>query len=176
MGLSSDAICVNELGPSRAPAYGVFYDAYADKRRSGHHAEHSTNHTWEAIRTLTTIHPTGTPSPKNLTFQPQLAPVGEALLEALAARPGDKILDIASCTGEPALTLARRQPHVDIIGIDAAAGMVRAAQNKVKAEGLGNITFHTMPAEHLAFDRILCRFGVMLFETRCEAAAKCIAY
>src|SRR3569832_2668154 len=137
MGLSSDAICVNQKGPSRAPAYGVFYDAYADKRRSGHHAVHSTNHTWEAICTLTTINPTGPPSPKNLTFLPHLAPVGEALLEALAARPGDKILDIASGTGEPALTLARRQPHVDIIGIDAAAGMVRGGDNRGKADGGG---------------------------------------
>lgn len=102
-------------------------------------------------------------------FLPQLAPVGEALLAALAARPGDAILDVASGTGEPALTLARRQPQVSITGVDAAAGMVRAAQNKVRAEGLANIVFHAMPAERLAFadasfDKVLCRFGVMLFE------------
>ena len=58
-------------------------------------------------------------------FLPQIAPVGEALLEALDARPGDKVLDIASGTGEPALTLARRQPHVQITGIDAADGMAQ---------------------------------------------------
>lgn len=102
-------------------------------------------------------------------FLPQLAPVGEALIEALGARGGDKILDVASGTGEPALTLARRQTQVEIVGVDAAAGMVRAAQNKVKAEGLRNIAFHTMPAERLSFadasfDKVLCRFGVMLFE------------
>lgn len=102
-------------------------------------------------------------------FLPQLAPVGESLLEALAAQPGDRVLDLASGTGEPALTLARRQPRVDITGIDAAVGMVRAAQNKVKAESLGNIHFHAMPAENLtfgddSFDKALCRFGVMLFE------------
>jgi ubiquinone/menaquinone biosynthesis C-methylase UbiE len=100
---------------------------------------------------------------------PQIAPVGEALLEALAVAPGDRVLDLASGTGEPALTLARRQPHSVITGIDAAEGMVRAARKKLAAERLANITFETMPAEHLAFadrsfDKALCRFGVMLFE------------
>jgi ubiquinone/menaquinone biosynthesis C-methylase UbiE len=100
---------------------------------------------------------------------PQLAPVGEALLEALDARPGDKVLDLASGTGEPALTLARRQPHVQIIGVDAADGMARAAQKKVEVERLSNISFTAMSAEQLVFgdaefDRVLCRFGVMLFQ------------
>jgi ubiquinone/menaquinone biosynthesis C-methylase UbiE len=100
---------------------------------------------------------------------PQIAPVGEALLEALNARPGDRILDLASGTGEPALTLARRQPHVQIIGVDAADGMARAAQKKVVVERLSNISFTAMPAEQLVFgdsefDKVLCRFGVMLFQ------------
>ncbi len=42
---------------------------------------------------------------------PHIAPVGEALLASLVVNPGDKILDVASGTGEPALTLARRNPH-----------------------------------------------------------------
>ncbi len=102
-------------------------------------------------------------------FLPQIAPVGEELLRALAVAPGDKVLDLASGTGEPALTLARRQPHAVITGIDAAEGMVRVAQKKVAAERLPNISFRTMPAERLdfadaSFDKALCRFGVMLFE------------
>ena len=100
---------------------------------------------------------------------PQIAPVGEALLGALEIRPGDKIIDLASGTGEPALTLARRNPHAQVIGTDAAAGMVRAASNKLKSEHLDNIEFITMPAEKLeledaSFDKAICRFGVMLFE------------
>jgi ubiquinone/menaquinone biosynthesis C-methylase UbiE len=100
---------------------------------------------------------------------PHIAPVGEALLAALPINPGDKVLDVASGTGEPALTLAQRNPHAQVTGTDAAAGMVRAAQNKAKAERLENIEFVTMKAEQLdfedaSFDKILCRFGVMLFE------------
>ena len=101
---------------------------------------------------------------------PQLAPVGEALLEALDAQPGDHIIDMGSGTGEPALTLARRlNGHIQITGIDAAEGMVKVAQNKVANERLPGINFSTMPAKKINFnnnhfDRALCRFGVMLFE------------
>ncbi len=99
---------------------------------------------------------------------PHLAPVGEALLAALPVTPGDQILDVASGTGEPALTLARRNPHSHITGIDAASAMARVAQNKVRDERLDNISFSAMPAEKMefsdnSFDKLLCRFGVMLF-------------
>lgn len=103
------------------------------------------------------------------TWLPHIAPVSEALLAALEARPGERILDLASGTGEPALTLARRlKGHSEILGIDAAEGMVRVAQAKVAKERLSGIDFQCMPAEQLAaennsFDRIVCRFGVMLF-------------
>ncbi|MHB8743191.1 MAG: class I SAM-dependent methyltransferase [Sulfuricaulis sp.] len=100
---------------------------------------------------------------------PHLAPVGEALLAALDAKPGEHILDLASGTGEPALMLARRlQGHAIIHGIDAADGMVRVAQKKAVKERLAGISFQCMPAEQLTYhddtyDCILCRFGVMLF-------------
>src|SRR3990167_1533993 len=69
----------------------------------------------------------------------------------------------------PALTLARRlKGHANILGIDTADGMVRVAQAKVVKERLTGISFRCMPAEQLTledntFDRVLCRFGVMLF-------------
>lgn len=100
---------------------------------------------------------------------PHIAPVGNAMLDALKPAAGDKILDVASGTGEPALTLARQRSDVDIQGVDAAEGMINVAQAKVEKEGLSHISFNTMPAEKLdfpddSFDHIICRFGVMLFE------------
>jgi len=101
---------------------------------------------------------------------PHIAPVGERLLEALGARPGERILDLGSGTGEPALTLARRLGgRVDITGIDSAAPMVAVAQDKISREGLENVRFQAMRAEDLgfpehSFDRVLSRFGVMLFD------------
>jgi len=108
-------------------------------------------------------------------FLPHLAPVGEALLNALQVHPGDKIIDLASGTGEPAITLAQRNPHAQVTGTDAAAGMVRAAQNKLKTARLDNLEFTTMSAEQLefddaSFDKAICRFGVMLFEDPLQGA------
>ena len=101
---------------------------------------------------------------------PHIAPVGAALLEALHTQPGDTVLDVASGTGEPALTLARHMGNtVKIIGTDAAEAMVNVAQKKAMNEKLSHIQFQHMAAEKLnfpdaAFDKVLCRFGVMLFE------------
>lgn len=101
---------------------------------------------------------------------PQIAPVGEALIDALQANAAHRILDMASGTGEPALTLARRlEDKAEIIGIDAAPGMVNVAQKKAEDANLRRLRFLPMPAEKLdfeahSFDRVLCRFGVMLFE------------
>jgi len=101
-------------------------------------------------------------------WAPHIAPVGDALLAALDAQPGENILDLASGTGEPALTLAKRQPLVTITGTDAANGMVKVAERKAREQQLDNLSFQTMAAEALSFpgdyfDRISCRFGVMLF-------------
>ncbi len=100
---------------------------------------------------------------------PHIAPVGQALLAALDAQPGDLILDVASGTGEPALTLAKQQPRASIIGTDTAAGMVQVAAKKAHELGLNNLQFQAMAAETLSFadnhfDRLSCRFGVMLFD------------
>ena len=100
---------------------------------------------------------------------PHLAPVGEALIEKLQPVPGHRVLDIACGTGEPALTMARRRPDLEIEGVDVAEGMVKAAQAKAEREELSNARFRAMPAEHLAFadasfHRVVCRFGVMLFQ------------
>jgi len=105
---------------------------------------------------------------------PHLAPVGDALVTALAPRRGDRILDLASGTGEPALTLARHYAELTVTGVDAAAGMVAVAQDKAAREGLANIRFQCMAAEQLRFaderfDRAVCRFGLMLFEDPLQA-------
>lgn len=100
---------------------------------------------------------------------PQLAPVGDALLNALDVQPGNTVLDVACGTGEPALALARRMGRrATITCIDASEAMVDVARNKAKREGVRGIDFCCMPAEKLEFpdqrfDRVMCRFGVMLF-------------
>lgn len=100
---------------------------------------------------------------------PHIAPVGDALLKALEARPGHTVLDVACGTGEPALTLARRMGRrLAITCTDASDAMVEVARSKAAREGIHSVDFRRMPAEHLqfddhCFDRVMCRFGVMLF-------------
>lgn len=107
---------------------------------------------------------------------PQLAPVGEQLLSALDAQPGDRVLDVGSGTGEPALTLSRQWGQkLDIVGVDSAGPMVEVADRKVRQERLSGIHFEQMAAEKLSFpdnsfDRAISRFGVMLFEHPLEGA------
>ncbi|MFC1749693.1 class I SAM-dependent methyltransferase [Pseudomonadota bacterium] len=100
---------------------------------------------------------------------PLIAPVGEALIAALKCQAGDTVLDIASGTGEPALSVAKQNPQSNITGTDAAPSMVRVAQNKSNIAKLKNLVFQAMSAEDLefpdnSFDKLICRFGVMLFE------------
>lgn len=100
---------------------------------------------------------------------PYIEPVGNMLIHKLDAQMGDKILDIASGTGEPALTLARKfNDSLTISGTDAAQGMVDVAQKKAKEQRLTNIHFSQMQAESLtfntaSFDKVMSRFGIMLF-------------
>lgn len=101
---------------------------------------------------------------------PYIQPLAERLIERLDLKPGMKVLDVACGTGEPGLSIARRwKDKIDLIGIDAAEAMIEVCKRKVAEERLKGIIHQTMKAESLGFsdntfDRIICRFGVMLFD------------
>ena len=99
-----------------------------------------------------------------------IQPVAEKLISLADISPGQQVLDVASGTGEPSLTLARRFGNqISLIGVDGAEAMVAAANQKVQQEGLKGVVFRQMKAEQLTFpanqfDRVISRFGVMLFD------------
>ena len=102
-------------------------------------------------------------------FLPLVTPVTDAILERVAPLPRNaRVLDVACGTGEPGLTLARRSPDVQLLGVDAAAGMLEVARGKAAREQLANVRFEVMSAETLAcddgsMDAVLSRFGLLMF-------------
>jgi SAM-dependent methyltransferase len=99
----------------------------------------------------------------------QLAPVTQALVDAAAPRQGMQILDLASGTGEPSLSLARKvAPSGRVTATDLSPGMLDGLTRNAAAEGVANIDTKVCDAEQLpfadaSFDLVTSRFGVMFF-------------
>jgi ubiquinone/menaquinone biosynthesis C-methylase UbiE len=95
--------------------------------------------------------------------------VTEALVHYANAQPGMKVLDLASGTGEPAISLASRvgdDGHVT--ALDLSAELLQIADQRAEARGLKNFSTRQADAQDLpfaaqSFDLITCRFGVMFF-------------
>lgn len=96
-----------------------------------------------------------------------LAPCSAAMLDAAELRAGDRVLDLASGTGDPALAVARAvAPDGEVIATDIAADILSCARRRADDTGITNIRFQQADAGSLgfardSFDRVLCRFGIM---------------
>lgn len=74
-------------------------------------------------------------------------------VDALALRPGAKVLDLATGTGDLAMMIARRHPEVTVVGVDPSAGMLAEGERKVAAAGLADrVTLRRGDAEQLEVD------------------------
>ncbi|MFI5384567.1 MAG: class I SAM-dependent methyltransferase [Fimbriimonadales bacterium] len=99
----------------------------------------------------------------------QLAAVTEALVEAAEAHPGMRILDLASGTGEPSLSLGRRvAPGGKVTATDLSTAMLTVLKENAVLEGVENIETrvcdaHELPYGAASFDRVTSRFGIMFF-------------
>jgi SAM-dependent methyltransferase len=99
----------------------------------------------------------------------QLALVTAALVDAAKPQPGMVVLDLASGTGEPALSLARRvAPLGRVTATDFNSSMLSALRENAVEEGIDNIATHIADAQDLpfasrVFDLVTSRFGPMFF-------------
>jgi SAM-dependent methyltransferase len=101
--------------------------------------------------------------------------VTEALVEYARPETGMKILDLASGTGEPAISLAARvgsEGHV--IALDLSSELLQIAAERARERGLSNFSTQLADAQELSFpeqsfDLVTSRFGVMFFQD-CEKA------
>ena len=95
------------------------------------------------------------------------APVTERMFELTGIASGYRLLDIASGTGEPAISAAKIVGESgEIVGTDLVDEMLAVAREKVTSEGLDNIKFHCIDAETLdfkegSFDAVTIRWGLM---------------
>ncbi|HFQ13429.1 MAG TPA: methyltransferase domain-containing protein, partial [Gammaproteobacteria bacterium] len=95
------------------------------------------------------------------------APVTQRMLELCGIGSGHRLLDIASGTGEPAISAARIVGDSGrVIGTDLVEEMLAVARENAESEHLANIDFHCCDAEMLelaagSFDAVTIRWGLM---------------
>ena len=97
-----------------------------------------------------------------------LADVGSALLDEAHLRPDSQVLDIASGTGEPALSAAALCPQGKVMMTDLAEKMLVVAQESAARRGLLNVEtlqcdVSALPFADNSYDAVTARFGFMFF-------------
>jgi SAM-dependent methyltransferase len=96
--------------------------------------------------------------------------VTEALVEYAQPKPGMKVLDLASGTGEPAISLASRvRPGGQVTALDLSSELLQIAAERAQQRKLTNFSIrqadaHELPFPHQSFDLVTSRFGVMFFQ------------
>jgi SAM-dependent methyltransferase len=109
-----------------------------------------------------------------------LAPYLDAAIDRVAPPAGGRVADIGCGAGTTSLSLARRRPDLDILGIDIAPQLIAVAE--ARGADLPNLKFAVGDAAKLSsnstYDLLISRHGVMFFDdpllafTRLHALAK----
>lgn len=113
-------------------------------------------------------------------LQRWLEPATQAMFAMARLAPGERVLDVAGGSGEPALTaVARVSPGGYVLSTDIATNLVRLATENAHARGLDADQFEArvMDGEHLAlpdasFEAVLSRLGLIYFPDRPQALAE----
>jgi SAM-dependent methyltransferase len=94
----------------------------------------------------------------------------ERIIEALAPKAGERVLDIGCGNGALALAIAGLVgPDGTVVGLDISGPMLAYARRRADATGAVNISFEKGDAQihritEQSFDAVVSRFGVMFFE------------
>jgi SAM-dependent methyltransferase len=103
--------------------------------------------------------------------------VTEALIEYSRPSPDMRVLDLASGTGEPGISLAQRVPQGSVTAVDQSSELLEIAAERARNKQLLNFTTqqadaHQLPFADQSFDLATCRFGVMFFSDSQRALAE----
>ena len=107
-------------------------------------------------------------------WRAQSAAMGSGMTEAIVAaanvKNGQRVLDIACGTGEPAISIATLlQANGEVVGVDISPAPLEIARQRAQHRNLRNVQFEQCDAHRLSFpdnsfDRVTSRLGIMFFE------------
>ena len=80
-----------------------------------------------------------------------MRPVGENLIEPLELKGTEHVLDIASGTGEPGLTVSKLLPQGKVTGIDLSEKMVAIANDHAQQRGINNYKSQQCDVSNMPF-------------------------
>jgi ubiquinone/menaquinone biosynthesis C-methylase UbiE len=88
-----------------------------------------------------------------------------------------RVLDLASGTGEPGISLAQRVPQGSVTAVDQSSELLDIAAKRARSKDLLNFITrqadaHELPFADQSFDLATCRFGVMFFSDAERALAE----
>src|SRR6266567_304211 len=92
--------------------------------------------------------------------------------------PGQRVLDVATGIGEPAMTAARLVgPSGSVVAIDQAPQMLAVARERMQVAGIRTVEFVEGDAEAASlpldsFNAVVCRWGLMFFHDPVGALAR----
>jgi ubiquinone/menaquinone biosynthesis C-methylase UbiE len=102
-------------------------------------------------------------------------PMGDEIISTLKLKETDIVLDIASGTGEPGLTIATIVKHGKVVLADLSEAMLEITKEHASLRGIKNIETQAcdvceLPFDDNTFDAVSCRFGFMFFPDMLQAA------
>ena len=106
------------------------------------------------------------------------AHVTEQMLDVVALRPGDHVLELACGPGSVGLAAAERvSPGGSVVMSDVAAEMTAIAAARAASLGLANVSTRELDLERIeqpdrSYDVVLCREGLMLVPEPAVAAGE----
>ena len=108
-----------------------------------------------------------------------LKPIGDEIIHLIKPKDVDVVLDVASGTGEPGLTIATRLRGGIVVIADLSEGMLEVARENAARRGIKNLEIvacdvSELPFPDNSFDSISCRFGFMFFPDMLLAAKEMV--
>lgn len=96
-------------------------------------------------------------------------------VRSLELAPGQRVLDLATGTGDLAIDIATRHPGVSVVGVDPSAKMLEVGRAKIERKSLSDrISMHEGIGEDLqfedkSFDAVTIAFGIRNCTDRAQA-------